>query len=245
MNLCRCFQRSIIILFIVFATNNCFSQTLDGDGLIPLLNQLDWHNAGNLTSTPSQATHIYDITDPSYTGSDWEKITTALDDAKNNTPANGFSIIYIPAGNYSITQPIAIDNSYSNIVIQGDGAGPDGTFLNFQVGVNNNCFKIFGVESADPGHYAELNNSVIKDSYTITFSSASDIDDFGTDDWIRFCEDNCSYLSEPWAIDSKVVGQINQIDFISGATMNLKNKASKGYYQGTNNKLWVKKFSRQ
>ncbi len=70
MNLCRCFQRSLIILFIVFATNNCFSQTLDGDGLIPLLNQLDWHNAGNLTSTPSQATHIYDITDPSYTGSD-------------------------------------------------------------------------------------------------------------------------------------------------------------------------------
>jgi len=101
-----------------------------------------WRSYAGLYEEPNSiADNVINI--QSYSGSDYHKIVAAINDA-NLLP--GMTIIYFPAGTYTIGNTINISNvKDSGIIFQGAGTGVDGTLIKFDgVNENSHCFNIYG-----------------------------------------------------------------------------------------------------
>ncbi len=84
-----------ILLIVLCIFNSLLSN------FIPITRVVDWSNVGLYSDLPPVAENIININD--YTGSDNDKIDSALSDAKD---MSGYTIIYFPADIYTFTKPI-------------------------------------------------------------------------------------------------------------------------------------------
>jgi hypothetical protein len=187
-----------------------FSQNVP---FIPESRLVNWKNAGLLPQTPLRADNLINITD--YAGSDYDKIVNAVSDA-NNLP--GTTIIYLPAGTYSINSTISITNiKDGGIIFQGDGS--ESTILVFDgLSANDNCFYVHGSYSSNN---MTVTQNISKGSKTIigSFSNLS------AGDWIHLCEENFDdHYSE-----TGYVGQITQLESGGTSSLIIKDDASKSY----------------
>ncbi|APF19123.1 hypothetical protein Calab_3452 [Caldithrix abyssi DSM 13497] len=222
--------RISIYVFIILLSNLVAQSLWNNQGHISESSRVNWSNAGLIWDNPINADHVFDVTAPKYrddNDSNFDgEIKNAIKDAEN---ANGVSIIYFPAGSYTFNNTISInvDSNDSNIIFQGDGS--DKTILNFYVGKNNYCFKIYGKQDLGPIY---LNSGIQKGEKII---SGNGINNLNVGDWIRLCEYSHG-VADDWAQHS--IGQITQIVNIEGNTAELKDEASKDYSFGNNLRIW-------
>jgi hypothetical protein len=192
---------------------------------------VNWSNTGLLPTTPTEADHIFYVTDygavPDDGNDDYNAIQAAINAAKGES---GLKIIYFPLGlnstaTYNINSPINLDASCSDIVFQGDGSYK--TILQFNVGNSNKCFNIYGSVS---GSYKNIDANIAKGDNTFLCSSLSQIittaDINSGNAWIRLCEYNSPKVDgkHPYSI-----GQITRITNVSGSSYTIKDEASKSY----------------
>jgi hypothetical protein len=192
----------------------------------------DWSKAGIYTNEGiNSANNLFNIT--KYSGTNDQKLLAALNDAKI---ASGNSIIYFPQGTYLFNNPITLTyNSnpnldYSNIVFQGDGS--DKTILQFNVGKDGNCFRIFGEIL---GTQYLLQCDVPKDTKNIILPSNT----LQVGNWVRLCE-NDIYVGT-FNGGTGVVGQITKLESTVSNGFTIKDKASKKY--SIYNNLWIAKIN--
>lgn len=127
----------IYCVFIILLISNKMTLSQYGPPCISSSRIVDWSNVGLLSETPNTADNVININD--YSGSDYDKIVNAVSDT-NNLP--GATIIYLPAGTYSINSTISITNiKDGGIIFQGHGS--ESTILNFDgLPVDDNCFVV-------------------------------------------------------------------------------------------------------
>lgn len=94
------------------------AQTQSGSGTtnyFPVLLQerrIDWGNSGRLGGIPESYQHHIKITSIKYIGTTAQKIQAAIDDASNIGLQNNTIVpVVIPAGNYTITQPLILKDN--------------------------------------------------------------------------------------------------------------------------------------
>jgi len=138
---------------------------------------VNWSNAGLLSDTPVTADNVVNINEYP-TGSDYNKIVNAINDA-NNLP--GTTIIYFPAGTYTIDNTISLSNiKDEGIIFQGDGS--ESTTLIFDgVGADDHCFSVSGGYG---GSLMTVSQNISKGSNIISGSFTG----LSTGDWIHLCE---------------------------------------------------------
>jgi len=228
-----------VVFYLLTFLSISKSQILtDGVGLIPPSCQVKWTQAGLIPDiTPTEADNVF-IVNPPQAGVDWyPQIKSKIDSAKN---VPGISIVYLPSGNYRIRSPIILDPTYNNIIIQ--GAGPDRTILEFEVGNNQKCFEISGSTSVP---LLSLNNSINKGSKNIYATNLNQY--FSSGDWIRFSEywfDVHNDIDMPNEEDRWAQGCVGQITRLDSVTQNggiMKDEASK--YYDVNNDIRLYKIN--
>jgi hypothetical protein len=126
-------------------------------------------------------------------------------------------ILHFPAGIYLFSQPLILR---SNIVLRGSGAA--NTTLKIDHGGSGHGIIIHG--SNIPADTSSLSEDWIKDSTTIKVANANV---FQPGDWIRLSMNDADLVTSSWAIGS--VGQVAQINSISGNTLNLYSAARLEY----------------
>jgi len=126
--------------WLVFCSFVTFTFTYSQDvPCIPESRRVNWQNAGLFEEPKNVADNVINVN--SYSGSDYNKIVAAINDA-NLLP--GMTIIYFPPGTYTIDNTINISNvKDSGIIFQ--GAGANETVIKFDgVDKNSHCFNIYG-----------------------------------------------------------------------------------------------------
>jgi pectate lyase-like protein len=133
---------------------------------------------------------------------------TAITSAINSL--NGTSgIVYFPAGNYLIGSTLNVPDSVTL-----KGAGADATTLTFNLGgVSGNCINLW---QGQVNTFMPVTGGYAKGSYKITVSNSSA---FIAGDYAEIHEDNGSWDTNPasWAVYS--IGQVVQVDSVSGDTL--------------------------
>jgi len=215
----------VFILFIIWTF--AFSQVTP---CIPESRRVNWQNAGLYEEPNNTADNVININ--SYSGTDYNKIVAAINDA-NLLP--GMTIIYFPAGTYTIGNAINISNvKDSGIIFQGVGTGVDGTLIKFD-GVNkdSHCFNIFGQYT---GNHKSIDANINKgNQWLYTNDGTSGII---VGDWIHFCEpgfdDNDPENEDSWN------GQISKVVEINTKNIKMKDEASKSYEFSNN--MWIQEI---
>ncbi|HOD62245.1 MAG TPA: hypothetical protein PKG96_09125 [Bacilli bacterium] len=213
------------VIFLLTFQLFLFSQEVP---CIPESRRVDWQNAGLFEEPNSFADNVINVN--SYSGSDYNKIVAAINDA-NLLP--GMTIIYFPAGTYTIGNTINISNvKDSGIIFQGAGTGVDGTLIKFD-GVNkdSDCFNVYGQYI---GGQKSIDANINKGSQWIYTNDGTSGIIVG--DWIHFLEpgfdDNTPGLS--------YCGQISKVEEINTYNIKIKDKASK-FYAFLNN-MWIQEI---
>ncbi|MBC8395450.1 MAG: right-handed parallel beta-helix repeat-containing protein, partial [Candidatus Marinimicrobia bacterium] len=188
---------------------------------------VNWSNAGLLSDTPVTADNVVNINEYP-TGSDYNKIVNAINDA-NNLP--GTTIIYFPAGTYTLDNTISLSNiKDEGIIFQGDGS--ESTTLIFDgVDADDHCFSVSGGYG---GSLMTVSQNISKGSNTIGGSFTG----LSTGDWIHLCEAD---LDDDYN-QTGYVGQITQLESVYPSTLTMKDEASKQYLSSNN--LWVRKINK-
>jgi len=209
----------------------------NGVGHIPQQYQVEWFRAGLLENTPQYADHLFDVidfgADPEDNGNDdYPAIHQAILAARDSF---GLSIIYFPPGTYNIQSPIELTYLDSNIVFQ--GAGSEQSTLKFNISETSQCFNIHGYQTDT---LIFLDSDIPKDSRDLY---GSGLDALQPGDWIRLSEynfdlynDNDKPSPNNWAQGS--VGQITRIESVSASHAVMKDKASKGYSDNNDLRVW-------
>jgi len=188
---------------------------------------VNWQNAGLFDEPSSTANNVININ--SYSGSDYTKVISAINDA-NLLP--GTTIIYFPQGTYTIDNTINISNlKTSGIIFQ--GCGSEQTVLQFDgIDTDNNCFEIYGQYS---GNQKSVDTDISKGSqWLYTNDGTSDI---AVGDWVHFREPG---FDDDYPDDDSHNGQISQVVEINDYDIKLKDEASKFY--DASNSMWVRKI---
>lgn len=190
---------------------------------VPESRRVDWTNAGLLPNRTISATYKITI-EPGQLNSD-QDIESAINTARTIAIEGGYTIIFFPAGDYYLIEPIEITAADSNIVFQGEGS--DLTTLHFCKDEDflNELFMIQGSELG----YHSLHNYVdvllkgtdrIQGDWTAWGIEAGD--------WVHFTQWNFDYHSNH-TLGEKEIGQITQIISINGNEATVKDKMSKDY----------------
>ncbi len=125
----------------------------NGVGHIPTNYQERWNRAGLLRDMSTVGPQLA-IDVASLTGTDDQKVQTALNQARSHVQSTGgLAILYFPTGTYTLTTTIPTVQSDSNIVFQ--GAGSDKTTLVFQNMKDSHCFNLSG----SAGGWSDLHNA--------------------------------------------------------------------------------------
>ncbi len=148
--------------------------------------------------------------------------------AANNLP--GATLIYIPAGTYTINQTINLSNvKTSGIIFQGEGsANTEIVFDGLSSGAD--CFQIFGTEGSiemDVTENINKGNSIIYGNFT----------NLNAGDWILLCETD---FDDKYP-QNGYVGQVSQLLSGGSSSIVMKDQASKSYLESNN--LWVQEIS--
>jgi len=132
----------IVVIILLFTIPSRMSQL--NAQTIPSADRVNWSVAGLWSPLPAQANAVFQVN--LMTGATWDdKLQNAYTAAKdwiNAHPLN-WAMVYFPAGTYTLSREINLDQSYRNIVFQ--GAGSNSTTLKFDFGGTNQlCFHIAG-----------------------------------------------------------------------------------------------------
>ncbi len=218
-------MRKITVLLMIFAFNIISSYAQYGapnnpQTWIPMPQRIDanrwtdWTNAGRQGGIPSVFNYVVDIT--SFTGTFTQKLKQAIQSASaySNALNNQLVVVRIPQGYFTVTETISIP---SNIVLK--GAGSDATTLLFQTGTNSDhCLLIKGDY---PDSYYTVQSGSTMGSTTI---SLNNITGLSAGDYIDL-RDSRQTQQNSGPTDYGI-GQIVQINSISGNTLTLKDKLS-------------------
>lgn len=186
---------------IYLISNSLLGQEIPEDRLV------DWSIAGVRTDIPqfSRQLNILDYGGSSdSSASNNAAMTAALAAAQPGT------VIYFPPGRYRFDNNVNITKD--SIIIRGAGSQ---TRLYFHLGgLNRNMINFIGTENnADRW----LKSDVVKGNRFLTVHDATP---FQPEQWIRIMANDSSIIQSVWAYKS--VGQIAQIDRVSGDTLYLK-----------------------
>lgn len=215
--------RIILTLYIIMIIPNIiFTQDVP---FVPSSCLVDWSNAGLLPGSIQEANNIVSIAD--YSGSAYQKFMSAIS-AANNLP--GATLIYIPAGTYTINQTINLSNvETSGIIFQGEGsANTEIVFDGLSSGAD--CFQIFGTEASiemDVTENINKGNTIIYGNFT----------NLNAGDWVLLCE---SDFDDKYP-QNGYVGQVSQLLSGGSSSIVMKDQASKSYLESNN--LWVQEIS--
>ena len=199
-------KRRIIYFAIILQTFyiNGFSQVI-GDSL-----RAGWSNAGvqNFYVDTSNVASVMNFgAAGNGTTNDYNAVVSAINSLNGNS-----GIVYFPAGNYLIGSTLSLPDSVTL-----KGAGADVTTLTFNLGgIMGNCINIW---QGQAGSFIPVLSGYTKESVKITVSNSSG---FAAGDYAEIREDNGSWDTNPafWAAYS--VGQIVQLDSVSGDTLFLR-----------------------
>lgn len=164
-------------------------------------------------------------------GSDTEKLTSAIDSANI---LQGNTIIYFQSESYRITSTITIDETpqQGSITFLGNINNDSTTTILFEnLDADDDCFIVKGHWS---GNKITVTEDFHKNSNVMTLEETSDLHD---GDWIRFSEPG---FEDDYSNNSEYIGQVSQIEDITGNTITLKDKASKNYL--ASNDMWIRKI---
>jgi hypothetical protein len=211
-----------LIVFFCLTISSTIAQSLYNDvGHIPESSRIDWTNAG-LINKIDGADHFINISD--YSGTDFEKITAALDDASED----GITMIYFPAGDYSFDNTI---NLKSNIVLMGEGEGI--TRFYFPIDQCSHCINITGNARTNE---LEIAVDIPKNGNEVTVLENLVENGYGGFPWIQYGE-NLNPNSEHDGYS--FLGQVSKItNYDSPTSITVKDEASKAYSTGYDLKVW-------
>ena len=182
--------------------------------VLPANRRVDWSKAGYNGTIPS-----YPQVNITGFGADSTGVNAcnAALQAAINSLCSMPGTVYFPAGNYLFNQAITLP---ANTVLK--GAGNTQTQLVFNLsGANNNLINISGNQG---NAVASLTAGASRNGRQIAVNT---IVGFAAGDYIKVSQNDAALVTSSWALGS--VGQIVQIDHISGNLISLKSDLRKEY----------------
>ncbi len=203
----------LLLVVAFFATVIGFSvqaQTLyNGVGHIPAAYQERWNRAGLLRDMSTVEPKLV-INVASLTGTDDQKVLTALNQARSHVQSTGgLAIIYFSTGTYTLTTTIPTVPSDSNTVFQ--GAGSDRTTLVFQNMKNLPCFNLYGT-APDFTSQSDLDQNFNKGDSIIHAANGYGLSSINPGDWVHFIKRNFDYNTPNPPLEPEIVGQITRLE---------------------------------
>ena len=219
----------LLFYFVMLQSTNLFA-----DSCLPDSRRVDWTKAGLLPDTDHSVDHWIYIDE--YSGTDYEKINSALSDANNQS---GNSIIYFQSPEYHINQKIDISfnekTKDGNVVFLGNLSPDTLTTLTFEgVDEDENCFYI-------SGYWLDNTASILVDmnkgDKRIIFDDHANIR-LQPGEWVKFCEPN--FDDNYNKSDAEFIGQLTQVESYSPGEITIKDEAAKNYSAA--NGMWLREF---
>ena len=190
-----------LLIALLLITHSLPAQDIPADRIV------DWTNAGVRTNIPnfSNTLNILDFGGLNNgTGSNHTALLAAIAAATPGT------VIFFPEGTYRFENSVGIGKD--SIIIRGAGSN---TRLLFDFnGLVRNMFNISGQE-VNTNHW--LKGPAVKGNSYVTINNPGA---FSEGQWVRLMANDSSIIQSNWAYKS--VGQILQIDRISGDTLHFK-----------------------
>lgn len=192
---------------------------LEANNDIPSARKVDWSKAG-LYFKPEERIENW-INVENYSGNDYDKIMSAIDDARKNSSP---TVIYLPAENYTFTQAILLNpGNKSPIRLTGNLSPDTTTTLTFtDISADEDCFFIKGRQESSA---KMISGDIIKGSNKIELSN-EDSATFHEGDWIQFTEPG---FDDKYGDSSSYIGQVSKIVNIGSDYIEIKDQASKKY----------------
>ncbi len=201
------------ILLFILLPGICWNCVI-AQSILPANRRVDWSKAGYNGTVPSYPQVSISNFDADSSGI---RPCNAALIAAINSFAGTSGTVYFPAGNYLFTQAITLP---SNTILKGAGNAQTQLLFNL-AGANDNLINING----NPGNaIAGLTADAPKSATQIRVNTVAG---FAAGDYIKLSQNDAALVTSSWALGS--VGQIVQIDNISGNFINLKSDLRKAY----------------
>jgi hypothetical protein len=193
--------------------------------IIPDSLRTDWSYAG-VQSFYVDTSNVANVMNFGATGNGITNDYTAIVNAINSLSGNS-GIVYFPPGNYLVGSTLSVPDSVTL-----KGAGADATTLTFDFGgVSGNCINLW---QGQTNTFMTVTGGYAKGSYKLTVANSAS---FAAGDYAEIHEDNGSWDTNPagWAAYS--VGQIVQVDSVSGDTLFIRHPLRIDYDSSLNVKI--------
>ncbi len=195
-------MRKIVFLLIVF-----FQVCAMMSQVIPPEMQINWKNALQDFEIIYSG-HEANVRDFGAIGNGSHDDSQAVMDAIQSLEEVG-GVVFFPSGDYLITQSLSLSN---NIFLK--GISSDSSALLFELGsIGGHCIQLVAAQSAE---FIRLDEGYSKDSYWVFTDSAFL---FEAGDYAELLQDNGDWDIAPISWAQNVVGQMLQIDRVSGDSL--------------------------
>jgi hypothetical protein len=174
---------------------------------LPQNRATDWTIAG-LRDTTTAGFQVFGMQTYGATGNGVSPNDSVLNAVLSQIPVTG-AILEYPQGNFLFHNPIQLPG---NVVLR--GAGAENTTFSLDLGGANHGISMTGNATSDTSSLAA---NATKDSLSIIVLNALL---FSPGDWVQLIQQDSALITSGWAFHT--VGQIVQIDQVTGTTITLK-----------------------